>query len=58
MNEQQTEVPTAAVISSLQSQIADQALRIALLEARLSAAIEPPTTVASNGEAKNYAHDT
>ena len=55
MNEQQTEVPTAAVISSLQSQIADQALRIALLEARLS---QQPATVATNGEASNYAHDS
>ena len=55
MNELPTEVPANVVIASLQSQIADQALRIALLEARLS---QQPATVATNGEASNYAHDS
>ena len=32
-----TEVPVQEVIASLQRQVADQALRIAILEARLSA---------------------
>lgn len=57
MNELPTEVPANVVIASLQSQIADQALRIALLEARLSG-LQAAPVVASNGEASNYAHDS